>query len=223
MKTCKFLVSLAVQKGYKITHCDISNAFVNGELKEEIYVVFPEGFPSKVGYCLKLNKSLYGLKQASRVWQCTLVEQLEKLGLQRCITDTCLFVNHDHECYVSVHVDDLLICTADETYRQYLVSNLSSVFKMKDLGVVKTYLGMDIVWHSDGSASMTQNSYIQRMAERFNVSLAKPLPTPLPPKTSLSKTDCPQARTMTKSPFKIAPIGLLLAPCFMLVSAPGQT
>ena len=191
MKTCKFLVSLAVQKGYKVTHCDISNAFVNGELDEDIYVVFPEGFPKKAGFCLKLNKSLYGLKQASRVWQLTLVAKLVELGLRRCITDTCLFVNQEHQCYVSVHVDDLLICTSDEKFRRHITSELSKAWKVKDLGQVSEYLGMNVSWHRDGSASMTQDSYIQRMADRFNVPKAKPVPTPLPPKSSLSKADSP--------------------------------
>lgn len=91
---------------------DIKTAFLNGNLIEEIYMKQPLGFEIGSAVC-KLKKSLYGLKQAARVWNETLKRSLFKAGAKQSDYDQCLFSIKDRqeECYILVHVDDILVAT----------------------------------------------------------------------------------------------------------------
>lgn len=81
MASIRTVLALAALEDLDLRSVDISHAFINGELEEEIYMEQPEGFHfGKPGDVLRLNKSLYGLKQAGRVWSKTLHDSLVKLG-----------------------------------------------------------------------------------------------------------------------------------------------
>ena len=87
MRSFRMILMLACAYDLELTQYDISNAFLNGELEEEIYMDFPPGYPGKnPEECLKFNKGLYGLKQASRIWNKRLVGELNKAGLEVCKT-----------------------------------------------------------------------------------------------------------------------------------------
>jgi hypothetical protein len=144
MRTVRILITLALIFGGTVTHCDISNAFTNGELKEELYMSALPGYPNDSGIMLRVVKSLYGLCQASRVWQETLTAALLSIGFVQCKSDTCLFFHPDRLCFISIHVDDLLILCDNDDFRKSVVMRLQAIFKLEDLGVVKMYLGMNI-------------------------------------------------------------------------------
>ena len=83
MASIRTVPALAAIDDLHLRSVDISHAFINGELEEEIYMQQPEGYHfGKPGYVLRLRKSLYGLKQAGRVWSNTLAERLIAMGLQ---------------------------------------------------------------------------------------------------------------------------------------------
>jgi hypothetical protein len=69
---------------------DVSTAFLNGELEEEVYVQLPPAI-SASKQVWKLKKALYGLKQAARVWNERLSKELTALGFNQSISDPCLF------------------------------------------------------------------------------------------------------------------------------------
>jgi hypothetical protein len=71
IESVRLLFTLAAQEGWRVHHMDVKSAFLNGDLKEEVYVHQPPGFviPGKEGKVLRLRKALYGLRQAPRAWK----------------------------------------------------------------------------------------------------------------------------------------------------------
>ena len=213
MRTVRLLCVLALVFRAKLTHVDISNAFTNGELDEELYLRHPPGYPGTPGTMLKLMKSIYGLCQASRVWQLTLTKALMDIGFKQCVSDTCLFYHPDHLCFVSIHVDDILFLCDDDDFRAHVVSELKKVFKLTDSGVVSVYLGMNFAFPDASTCLINQTSYIRKMLNRFNLADVNPTKTPLPQNLKMTNADSPttfeEKSQMEKKPYR-ALIGSLL-------------
>ena len=129
MTTVKTLLAVAAAKQWSLTQLDISNAFLNGDLDEEIYMTLPPGYTSKEGEILppnavcKLQKSLYGLKQASRQWFLKFSGTLLQLGFQISNSDHTLFMRYKESVImgVLVYVDDILVVSnSDEMIRRFI-------------------------------------------------------------------------------------------------------
>jgi transposase InsO family protein len=116
--TLRFLFALAAKHELKIYQMDAVTAFLNGVLKEEIFMQQPEYFADGSSKVCKLNKSIYGLKQSSRVWYEKLDSVLVAAGLNRSSVDQCVYFQHkaDSMTFVTIYVDDLLIFTNNEHY-----------------------------------------------------------------------------------------------------------
>ena len=125
---------------------DVSIAYLNGELEEELYLQPPEGVLIQPGYCWRLHHSLYGLKQASWTWNKTFDKRLSELGFTCLDAETCLYVLWKSRdiCFLVVYVDDLLLATSSRSYMNSIKEMLSSSFKMHDVGEVKYLLGVEI-------------------------------------------------------------------------------
>ena len=131
----------------------------------------------------KLEKSMYGTKQAPRCWNKKIHSVLaNELGFQRSDGDPYLYVRHNDEgvMMIALYVDDLLL--AAKTMRQVsrLKKMLSDRFEMKDLGEAKVCLGLEIT--RDRKAKklfLTQESYMQKIVEKFGMSDCKPFATPI--------------------------------------------
>ena len=87
-------MALAVQFDYHVHQMDVKCAFLNGRLNEEIYRNQPEGIEDGKSKVCKVEKSLYGLKQASRMWKARFQEFMVKMKLKRCLSDHCLYVKN---------------------------------------------------------------------------------------------------------------------------------
>ncbi|GJS73677.1 retrovirus-related pol polyprotein from transposon TNT 1-94 [Tanacetum coccineum] len=147
MVTVRSLLAIAAVKGWFTCQMDVSNAFLHGDLFEEVYMKPPLGYIGK-GHNVsadskldpqmvcKLKKSLYGLKQAPRQWFSKLSSVLLEFGYTQSKTDYSLFVKKEGTSFtvVLVYVDDLLITGNDESQINSLKAQLSLVFHMKDLG-----------------------------------------------------------------------------------------
>jgi len=146
--TFRVLMSVANHFGYHVEQMDVKSAFLNGHLNEEIYMDQPLGFEKEQPKVCKLIKSLYGLKQASRVWYERFNKFMEKIGFKRCESDQCLYVKIDHGIirYILLYVDDLLIISNDMKTINAIKRNFASEFEMTDVGPVESYLGIQFMW-----------------------------------------------------------------------------
>ena len=87
----RLLVAFTNEYDLELCHFDVDQAFVRADLKEDVFMRLPEGCGALSGKIVKLNKSLYGLRQASRQWYAMLKKCLLALGFEQCLADSCVF------------------------------------------------------------------------------------------------------------------------------------
>jgi len=188
--TVRTVLTLAVTNKWCIQQLDVNNAFLNGYLDEEVYMIQPPGFEvTDSSLVCKLNKALYGLKQAPRAWFERLTSTLLKFGFCASKCDPSLFTLHDnhHSTFILVYVDDIIITGSSKPLLQQLVQKLNSEFSLKDLGQLDYFLGIE-VHHSDtGSLLLSQTKYIRDLLVKANMSTANGIASPMASSTKLSK------------------------------------
>lgn len=178
----RLLFALAVKLDLNIDHLDIETAFLNGSLDETIYMYQPEGFidtKNKDKVCL-LKKTIYGLKQSSRVWYKTVEEFLVNLGYVKSLFESCVYYKRNgcKLTIVALYVDDFLILSNDMKEKSRLKYNLGQKFNIKDLGEVKYFLGLNIE-RTKGQIKINQKPYINNLLRKFNMSQCKTVTTPI--------------------------------------------
>nr|GEV21896.1 hypothetical protein [Tanacetum cinerariifolium] len=140
MVTVRALLAIASINNWSIAQLDINNAFLHGDLTEEIYMKLPPGYTkphSKTNVC-KLQKSLYGLKQANRQWFIKLTTFLIQLGFSQSYADTSFFTfrkDHIFLCLL-IYVEDIILTGNDSTYITQIKTQLHKEFCIKDLGLL---------------------------------------------------------------------------------------
>ena len=181
-ESIRTLIALAVQDGLKLHQMDITTAFLNGELKEEVYMKQPEGFIVKGQEDLvcRLKRSIYGLKQSGRCWNNTLDEELKKMGFVQSAGDPCIYIASEGEvCIVAVYVDDIIIGAKTDDRILQIKRDLRKRFKAKDMGELHHFLGMKIIQNQNsGEVWISQPAYTQDILEKFHMVDAKPVSTP---------------------------------------------
>uniref|UniRef100_A0A2N9HX55 CCHC-type domain-containing protein n=1 Tax=Fagus sylvatica TaxID=28930 RepID=A0A2N9HX55_FAGSY len=132
-------------------HCklDVSNAFLHGILKEEVYMSQPQGYISAQhpDYVCRLHKSIYGLKQAPRAWFERFTGQLLQFGFTASAADSSLFIYRSKTiiAYLLLYVDDIVLTSNTPTFLDTLIQHLSSIFELKDLGPLHYFLGIQCI------------------------------------------------------------------------------
>lgn len=107
---------------------DVSNAFLNGTLDEDVYINAPEGVKVRSGECLKLEKALYGLRQAPRVWNSLFERTIRAIGFEVYPIDSCVYANMTRDVFVVLHVDDGLIIGRQKESCTELLAKLDQKF-----------------------------------------------------------------------------------------------
>ncbi len=144
----------------------------------------PAGLPVPAGSLLRLNKTLYGLKQSPREWNALLHDWLESQGLRRSRTDPCLYtkaLDDGHDLYLTVWIDDFRITSQSAAALTEFKAAISDKFKMKDLGLAHHCVGMRIRQDVEaGTVQLDQEHYVKELLSRYNMRDCRPVSTPLP-------------------------------------------
>ena len=157
---------------------DVHTAFLNGKLDEDIYMCQPEGFVVKgqEGMVCHLHRSLYGHKQSLRCWNKELSCHLLKTGFQRSKADPFVYFQWK-DGHFNIYVDDLILVVDLLKDLLRTKEELSSSFKMKDLGLLRYCLGIVCV-QEDGCIRINQRPYIDNLVKRFRLTNAFEVSTP---------------------------------------------
>lgn len=184
------ILAVAAAKGMAIKQFDVKTAFLNSELEEEIYMKQPKGYNDESGRVCKLNKSLYGLKQASRCWNKKFTDFMVRYNFKVCNSDPCVFVHSGDKikAYMTIHVDDGLIVSNDQEFINSVIEYLNSGFEIKAMEV-NCYLGLQIEKRKDGSIFVHQRGYAKKLLERFDMLTCKKVAMPADPNQVLCKRD----------------------------------
>ena len=193
----RIVMALVAHLDLELHQMDVKTAFLNGDLEEEVYMKQPEGFSSKDGEHLvcKLNKSIYGLKQASRQWYKKFHEVITSFGFEENIMDQCIYlkVSGSKVCFLVLYVDDILLATNDKGLLREVKQFLSSNFDMKDMGEGSYVIGIKI--HRDrsrGILGLSQEAYINKVLERFRMKDCSPSVAPIVKGDRFSLNQCPR-------------------------------
>ncbi|RVW88523.1 Retrovirus-related Pol polyprotein from transposon TNT 1-94 [Vitis vinifera] len=183
LNTIRILLSLAVNQDWCLQQLDIKNAFLNGDLEEEVYMEIPPGFEESMvkNQVCKLQKSLYGLKQSPRAWFDRFTKAVLKLGYKQGQADHTLFVKKSHAgklAILIVYVDDIILSGNDMGELQNLKKYLSEEFEVKDLGNLKYFLGMEVARSRKGIV-VSQRKYILDLLKETGMLGCKPIDTPM--------------------------------------------
>lgn len=189
--TIRLLFAIGNQLDMDMEHLDVTTAFLNGELDEQIFMEQPSGFNNQNSdkVCL-LKKSIYGLKQASRVWNQKINSVLRSIGYIQSKCEPCVYIKKEKDTLVLValYVDDFFIFSNSKSEKKKLIDLLKSNFDVKCLGPITDCLGMRVVRNKDkGTLSLSQSQYVENLLNRFGMTEAKAAATPMAANTKLEK------------------------------------
>ena len=138
IKSIRILLAIANHMDYEIWQMDVKTAFLNGSLDETIYMVQPEGFIEKgqEKKVCKLQKFIYGLKQASRSWNIKFDQSVKSYGFIQCPDEPCVYKRRSENMvvFLILYVDDILLIGNDVGILSSVKVWLSTQFDIKDLG-----------------------------------------------------------------------------------------
>uniref|UniRef100_A0A2N9IRZ5 Reverse transcriptase Ty1/copia-type domain-containing protein n=1 Tax=Fagus sylvatica TaxID=28930 RepID=A0A2N9IRZ5_FAGSY len=187
--TVRTVLSLALSAGWPIRQIDIQNAFLHGNLSEEVFMHQPPGYshPSFPHHVCNLKKALYGLKQAPRAWFSRLSTRLVELGFHGSLSDTSLFIYKSsiYTMFILIYVDDIIITSSSSLAIDNLLSSLQHDFAVKNLGSLHYFLGIEVIRNTAGIL-LSQKRYILDILTRTHMLEAKPVSSPMASSTSLS-------------------------------------
>lgn len=226
--TIRAVVALAAQRNMKIRQFDVSTAYLNGNLQEEIFMEAPKNAAELLqniveektnlsqqaaDMLLKLKKNdcvcllkrgLYGLKQAGRQWYEKLNTALQNIGAEPTCADPCLYLlkrGEEISAYIIIYVDDILVVSKNDETALHLLQMLKTEFEVKDLGEAKHCLGIEFT-REGNQIRLNQQGFVTELLKRFNMLDCNPVMTPLDPGIKLSKGQDTLAGEVTKYPFR---------------------
>ena len=195
--TLHLVLVIKLQYNLKKRQFDVETAFLYGDLEEQLYMEFPDGYEEYLKVerkiyarqsenCVLLLKALYGLVQAARQWWKKMTQVMLSIGFHPSLADPCLFVKKKRigpPAFVILYVDDGGVIGTDEDIAE-VMSALSKYFKIKDLGEMKSFVGCEIIERKN-TIWLHQPKLIKHLKETFPdiITMTKQYKTPAAPKS----------------------------------------
>ncbi|MBW0568843.1 hypothetical protein O181_108558 [Austropuccinia psidii MF-1] len=178
-ETFKILISLLVNKNMKAYQFNVETAFLHGEMDTDVYVIQVKGFEvqGKKNWVWRLNKSLYGTKQAPRMWKEKLTKALSSLEMFSAMSDEALFINKKKTMFLHIHVDNGFLVGENKAEIIAFTSKLSKIFKLKVKKKPTQHLGYQLIWNGDGSVSLTQHDFCLKILAKFDMNDSRGIKT----------------------------------------------
>ena len=182
METIRAILSMVPEKKLKIQQMDVKGAYLNGIIKEKVYMRQPEGFDDGTGRVCLLIKTLYGLKQSGHEWNTELDKKLKILGFNPLRSDPCAYVrkNGEHLKIITVWVDDLLLFATSDDLMNKMKKELHSEWTLTDMGEPQKIIGIEITINDD-SLIISQEKYVENILRREGMDDANPVSMPMDP------------------------------------------
>jgi hypothetical protein len=183
-ETIRMLFGFAAEFNLRVEQLDVKTAFLNGKLKETVYMQLPETFEceNEKNKVILLHKTLYCLKQASRTCNETVHDTLVQLGLKQLDYEPYVYFKREKGdlLFIALYVDDFLVMSNSKKMSINLKRELMIKFKMEGLGDVKLCSGIRIQRDkSKSTCALDQTHYIKELVNKFNVDNAKSIRTPI--------------------------------------------
>jgi len=163
--TIRLVLTIALSSSWPIHHIDINNAFLHCDLDFLVYMHQPPRFSSTDSSLVcRLNKAIYGLKQAPQSWFQNLSTTLVRMGFSSSKSDISLFTHFTptDTIFLLVYVDDIIITGSSKPLVQDFIHNLNITFGLKDLVPLHYFLGIEVTWLPD-------NTFIFRIKNIFAI------------------------------------------------------
>nr|GEZ60127.1 retrovirus-related Pol polyprotein from transposon TNT 1-94 [Tanacetum cinerariifolium] len=182
IEAIRLFLAYAAHKDFTVFQMNIKTSFLNGILKEEVYVGQPPGFVSKQypDHVYALDKAVYGLKQAPRAWYDILSQFYIESSFQKGSIDTTLFIKKKgkHIMLIQIYVDDIIFGSTNLKYCTKFSDLMVKRFEMSMMGEMKFFLGLQVNQFSNG-IFINQSMYILDILKRFGMKNCDTIPTPM--------------------------------------------
>ncbi|GJX06443.1 retrovirus-related pol polyprotein from transposon TNT 1-94 [Tanacetum coccineum] len=182
LEAVRMFIAFAAHMNITIFQMDVKTAFLNGPLKEEVYVSQPEGFIDSEfpNHVYRLKKALYGLKQAPRAWYDKLSSFLIEHGFNKGIIDPTLFTRrHGGDILlVQVYVDDIIFGSTNPDFSKRFANLMKNNFEMSMMGELKFFLGLQ-VHQSPRGIFISQSQYAIELLKKHGLDECVSMSTPM--------------------------------------------
>ncbi|GJT09067.1 retrovirus-related pol polyprotein from transposon TNT 1-94 [Tanacetum coccineum] len=182
IKAIRIFIANAASKNMTIYQMDVKTTFLNGELKEEVYVSQPEAFvdPDHPTHVYRLKKALYGLKQALQAWYDTLSRFLLDNTFSKGAVDQTLFTQKTgkHILLVQIYVDDIIFASTDPEACEIFSYEMSYKVQMLMMGQMSFFLGLQVSQNPRG-IFINQSKFALKILKKFGMDSCDPVDTPM--------------------------------------------
>nr|GFB23346.1 retrovirus-related Pol polyprotein from transposon TNT 1-94 [Tanacetum cinerariifolium] len=190
LEAIRIFLAYVAHKNMVVYQMDVNTAFLNGNLREEVYVSQPDGFvdPDNPNHVYKLKKALYGLKQASRAWYDMLSSFLLSEDFSKGSVDPTLFIrrNGNDLILVQIYVDDIIFAASTLKLCDLFANLMCSKFKMSMMGKISFFLGLQISQSSRG-IFINQSKYALESLKKYGFESCDQVDTPMVKKSKLDE------------------------------------
>ncbi|GKB50117.1 retrovirus-related pol polyprotein from transposon TNT 1-94 [Tanacetum coccineum] len=190
IEAIRIFVYNETNKNMTIFQMDVKMEFLNGELKEEVYISQPEGFVDQdnPSHVYKLKKALYGLKQAPRAWYGMLSNFLISQHFSKGAVDPTLFIRKagNDLLLVQIYVDDIIFASTNTAMCNEFANLMTTKFKMSMMGQMSFFLGLQIS-QSPRGIFLNQTKYAYEIIKKYGMLTSDSVDTPMVGKSKFDK------------------------------------